>query len=156
MAKVTNLKSKPASEPEEKDFDALLDDAIDNIPEEPELPDGFVGRFRIRALTVNAKRGRFVMTLGAIEHLDGPEAPGDLASCRPAFQSFDPTRAGDMRQLSEIAGAAGVDVAGMSRREMIEKKALVGVELEARIEWSPSKDKPGEHFVNVRGLQVPS
>lgn len=148
-------KKKPSAKaPEEKTFEDLLDESIDSVPEEPELPDGEY-LLRVRAFTLNPKRGRLVMTLAAVEPTDGQELPGDIGVYRPVFQSFDPARAGDMRQLSEIASGAGVDVAGMTRREMLENKALVGVELNGRVERSPNANEPERPYINVRGLRVP-
>lgn len=140
----------------EATFDSLLDEAINSVPEEPEL-EADEYRFRVRAFTLNAARGRMVLTLQAVEALSGADY-GDLSAFRPVFMTFDPTRAGDMRQLSDIAGRAGVDVASMSRREMIESKALVGVELVGSVALNEGKAgtaNEGRLFRNVRGLRVP-
>ena len=135
-------------------FEDLMNQAIGAVPEEPELEVGEY-RFKIKSVTVNAAKGRILMVLQAIEDLGGVMEGRDLAACMPAFMNFDPARAGDMRQLSEIALAAGVD-AELSKTEMIEKKALNGIELIGSITKSdPAAREDGRVFINVRGLRVP-
>ncbi|HVI06213.1 MAG TPA: hypothetical protein VM711_09005 [Sphingomicrobium sp.] len=136
-------------------FADLLEQAINAVPEEPELEPGDY-RFRVKSVGPNKKQDRIMFVLAAIEDLSGALPEGaDIAACRPVFMNFDPTRAGDMRQLNEIAAAAGVDVE-MSKREMIEKKAFNGIELVGSVTKSdPAARDDGRVFTNVRGLRFP-
>lgn len=135
-------------------FADLLEQAINAVPEEPELEPGDF-RFRVKSVGPNKKQDRIMFVLQAIEDLSGSMEGVDLAACRPVFMNFDPTRAGDMRQLNEIAAAAGVDVE-MSKREMIEKKAFNGIELVGSVTKSdPAARDDGRVFTNVRGLRFP-
>lgn len=152
-AKKKSSAKKAAAMDDEGSFEDLLNEAVENVPEEPELNAGEY-RFRVRSFSVNAKRGRLMMALAPLEGVNGSEIDGDPATYRPVFQNFDPTRAGDMRQLSEIAAAAGVDTS-LSRKEVIDKKALVGVELVGAVVLSENKENPDRPYRNVRGLKFP-